>query len=224
MLFEEDDGKPFTKYHAAFVKSLLSTPTEGTGGLFSYPALANFIPETGSNDIMQSSEPGNYFTICCMLLHPLSRGSSHITSSLPDDKMSIDPKYLSNPLDLEVLARHVRYISKIASSEPLKSLLKPDGRKNFGVPTNMDDLDQVKEYLKKAALSCWHPTSTCAMLPLEKGGVVNEKLVVYGTKNLRIIDASVLPLSTRGNCQTTVYAVAERAADLIKRDWGMGGL
>ena len=219
MASEEDDGKPFTKYHTAFVKSLLSTPTEGSGGFFSYPAQGNFIPEAGSGSIMKSSEPGDYFTICSMLLHPLSRGSSHITSSSPDAKVSIDPKYLSNPLDLEILARHVRYIYKIASSEPLKSLLKPGGRRNYGTPTNMDDLDEVKEYVKKAALSCWHPTSTCAMLPLEKGGVVNERLLVYRTKNLRIVDASVILLSTRDNSQTTVYAVAERAADLIKMDY-----
>jgi choline dehydrogenase-like flavoprotein len=145
-----------------------------------------------------------------MLLHPLSRGSSHITSSSPNAKIAIDPKYLSSPLDLEILARHIRYISKIASSEPLKSLLKPGGRRNHGVPTDMDNLEEVKEYVKRAALSCWHPTSTCAMLPLEKCGVVSDKLLVYGTKNLRIVDTSVIPLSTRGNCQTTVYAVAER--------------
>jgi choline dehydrogenase-like flavoprotein len=213
-----DDGKPFTKDHTAFVRTLLSTPTEGSGGFFSYPAQGNFIPKTGSNDIIGSSEPGNFFTICCMLLHPLSRGSSHITSASLDAKPAIDPQYLSNPLDLEVLARHVRYISKIASSEPLASFLKPDGRKNYGVPSDMNNLDEVKAYVKKAALSCWHPTSTCAMLPREKGGVVNTQLLVYGTKNLRIVDASIFPLSTRGNCQSTVYAVAEKASDLVKQD------
>jgi choline dehydrogenase-like flavoprotein len=217
----QDDDKPFTKSHTDFVRSLLSTPTEGSGGFFSYPAKGNFIPETGANDIIQGSDTGNYFTICCMLLHPLSRGSSHISSSSLDAKVTIDPKYLSHPLDLEVLSRHVRYISKITSSEPLKSLLKPNGRKNNGAPPNLDDLEAVQEYVKKATLSSWHPTSTCAMLPLERGGVVNEKLVVYGTSNLRIVDSSVIPLATRGNCQTTVYAVAEKAADLIKIDHGM---
>lgn len=211
-----DDGKPFTKFHAEFVKKLLSTPTEGSGGFFSYPALGNFLPETGSGDIMQSATQGNYFTICCMLLHPLSRGSSHITSSSPDAKPCIDPKYLSNPLDLEILARHVRYISQIVSSEPLKIFLKPNGRRSAGAPADLTDLAAIKEYVKKAALSCWHPTSTCAMLPQERGGVVDDKLLVYGIKNLRIVDASIIPMATRGNCQTTVYAVAERAADLIK--------
>ncbi|KAH6673176.1 glucose-methanol-choline oxidoreductase-like protein [Halenospora varia] len=213
------DDKLFSKDHSAFVESLLQTSNEGSGGFFSYSAQGNFIPEvaaTGSNEIIGGSSPGNFLTICCMLLHPLSRGSSHITSSDPAAKMAIDPAYLSHQLDLEVLARHVRFIGKIASSEPLASFLKPGGRRSNGAPTNLEDLELVKEYVKKAALSAWHPTSTCAMLPLEKGGVVDPELKVYGTKNLRIVDASVIPLATRGNSQTTVYAVAEKAADLIK--------
>jgi choline dehydrogenase-like flavoprotein len=56
------------------------------------------------------------------------------------------------------------------------------------------------------------------MLPLEKGGVVNERLVVHGTRNVRAVDASIFPLTTRGNPVATVYAVAERAADLMKED------
>lgn len=55
------------------------------------------------------------------------------------------------------------------------------------------------------------------MLPRERGGVVDPNLHVYGVERLRIVDASVIPLATRGNSQTTVYAVAERAADLIKK-------
>jgi choline dehydrogenase-like flavoprotein len=91
---------------------------------------------------------------------------------------------------------------------------------NHGVPSDMNDLEEVKEYVKKAALSYWHPTSTCAMLPRKKGGVV-DKLLVYGTKNLRIVDSSVIFFSTTDNCQTTVYAVAEKAANLIKIDHGI---
>jgi choline dehydrogenase-like flavoprotein len=53
------------------------------------------------------------------------------------------------------------------------------------------------------------------MLPREMGGVVDDQLKVYGTRNLRVVDASVFPLEPAGNIQATVYAVAERAADLI---------
>lgn len=59
---------------------------------------------------------------------------------------------------------------------------------------------------------------TCSMLPREDGGVVDAKLRVYGCKGLRVVDASVIPLIGRGNIASVVYALAERAADLIKDD------
>jgi choline dehydrogenase-like flavoprotein len=57
------------------------------------------------------------------------------------------------------------------------------------------------------------------MMPKELNGVVDSRLKVHGTKNLRIVDASIFPMETLGNIQATVYAVAEKAADLIKQDW-----
>ena len=55
-------------------------------------------------------------------------------------------------------------------------------------------------------------------LILTSGRVVNESLRVHGVKNLRVVDASVFPLIPRGNVITSVYAVTERAVDLIKED------
>lgn len=54
------------------------------------------------------------------------------------------------------------------------------------------------------------------MMPKEIGGVVDTSLKVYGTSNVRVVDASVLPFQVCGHLQSTVYAVAERAADIIK--------
>lgn len=57
------------------------------------------------------------------------------------------------------------------------------------------------------------------MLPREKDGVVDASLRVYGIEGLRVVDASAIPLVSTANLQATVYAFAERAADLIKQDW-----
>lgn len=54
------------------------------------------------------------------------------------------------------------------------------------------------------------------MMPKELGGVVDTKLRVYGVKGLRIVDASIMPIIPKGNPQSTVYAIAEKAADIIK--------
>ncbi|KAK3347231.1 glucose-methanol-choline oxidoreductase [Lasiosphaeria hispida] len=61
-----------------------------------------------------------------------------------------------------------------------------------------------------------HPAGTCAMMPEGDGGCVSHKLRVYGVSGLRVVDASVLPLIPGAALQATVYAVAEKAADLIK--------
>lgn len=60
------------------------------------------------------------------------------------------------------------------------------------------------------------------MVPLQccqkKRGVlfVNDKPIVHGMDNLRVVDASISPLIPRGNIQSSVCAVAEKAADIIK--------
>ena len=56
------------------------------------------------------------------------------------------------------------------------------------------------------------------MLPLNQGGVVDASLTVYGTQNLRVIDASVIPLHVSAHIMATIYGVAEAGAAIIKND------
>jgi choline dehydrogenase-like flavoprotein len=73
-------------------------------------------------------------------------------------------------------------------------------------------------YLKAHYRPNWHPVGSLAMLPQSSGGVVSNKLKVYGTSNVRVIDASILPFQVCGHLSSTLYAVAEKAADIIKGD------
>jgi choline dehydrogenase-like flavoprotein len=57
----------------------------------------------------------------------------------------------------------------------------------------------------------YHPTSTCAI-----GRVVDPDLRVFGTDDLRVVDASVMPSIVRGNTNAAVVAVAEKAADILQ--------
>lgn len=54
------------------------------------------------------------------------------------------------------------------------------------------------------------------MMPRELGGVVDSNLIVYGTSNVRVVDASVVPFQICGHLTSTLYAIAEKAADMIK--------
>jgi len=100
--------------------------------------------------------------------------------------------------------------------ERAKSLLKEGGARMPDFAP--DDMEKAREIVRLRQISCYHVSGSCAMLPKELGGVVNERLVVYGTANIRVVDASIFPLEPLGNIQTTVYAVAEKAADMIKED------
>lgn len=62
-----------------------------------------------------------------------------------------------------------------------------------------------------------HPLGTASMMSRELGGVVDPELRVYGTANVRVVDASILPMQISGHLTATLYAVAERASSIIKR-------
>jgi choline dehydrogenase-like flavoprotein len=217
----QDLGKTspaYAKAHATFVRDVVSSFTETTS---SYLAMSQYVSPISDGAMVPAAGTESFFTIATILSYPLSRGSVHITSASGSPKdLAIDPRYLTHPLDLELFARHYRLIETLASTQPLASHLKPDGKRSAGAPAPgvLNDLEKTKEYLKKAAVGGAHYTSSCSMLPLEKGGVVDSKLRVHGCKNLRVCDASIIPITPRTNIQATVFGVAERAAEIIKED------
>lgn len=207
----------FQEHHEAFVRSVLSSSTEASA---CYTAIPGFAGPTGDG-WMAPTPPGDekYFTISLLLAHPLSRGSVHLKQLPSGSKaLAIDPKYLTHPVDVEVMARHLQLVEKIASSEPLAAHLKLDGKRNPSAPPpgSFANLDAAKDYLKKTAIGAHHFTGTCSMMARELGGVVDAQLRVYGCRNLRVCDASIIPLTPRTNPQATVYGVAEHAARIIK--------
>ena len=136
-----------------------------------------------------------------VLEHPLSRGSVHIISADPTIYPTIDPNSLSHPLDLYVLSQAMLHLQQVARTAPLSTHLKEGG---YGFQSGFYELndDNVEAFVRNSFASEYHPIGTCAMGPREEGGVVNERMVVHGTSNLRVVDASVFPLQVRGNLTT----------------------
>jgi choline dehydrogenase-like flavoprotein len=203
----------FALAHKSFIRNVLTDPKEASAVYLAAPAYSPFDSENPA-----SRPPGNHFSVVLLLAHPLSRGSVHITSSDPDHTngntgLLIDPRYLSHPLDIEVLSRHIRFIDQsICHTEPLASRLKYPQKRLF------TDLQVARDYVKRTSKGAAHYMGTCSMMPRELGGVVDEKLRVHGCPNLRVCDASIVPIIPRTNAQATVYGVAEMAATLIKED------
>jgi choline dehydrogenase-like flavoprotein len=198
------------------LRKMVLQPEDASSHFLFLPAQLCMNPgKTTLTDVLTKPLPENYISIMMLHNHPFSRGSVHINSSSSDDKPTYDPKLLSHPLDLEMMARQMQFVDRIAETEPFSTLLKP-GKRMPEHTTDLRDLNHVKGIVKDRLYTCFHPAGSCAMLPRDEGGVVDSKLKVYGTKNLRVVDASIFPLEPSGNIQAAVYAVAERAADLIK--------
>lgn len=201
------------------VRSIVETDAEAdSAAWFMFLSQAN-LHQDSESFVGAQLLPGNFVSLGCLQSHPFSRGSTHIASADPGAKPNIDPRYLSHPADLEIMARHVQAIDGMRHVPELTSFFKKDGRRNHPDAFTVADLEGAKKYVLDTATSGYHACGTAAMMPREMGGVLSSKLLVYGTKNVRVVDASVFPLITRGNILSTVYAVAEKAASLIKEDY-----
>ncbi|KAH8424843.1 GMC family oxidoreductase [Aspergillus melleus] len=204
-------------YRDQAICEILEQPGAPTCSMFMLLAQVNLHEASGKGFVGQDLQPGSYLSMGVIQSMPFSRGRVHIASSDPNDKPIVNPRYFSHPADLEIMARNLQDVEKLHKVEPLAKFLKPDGRRNHR-DAFLTDLDSAKKYLRDTATTTYHSSGTAAMLPREKGGVVDDQLRVYGTSNLRVCDASIFPLIPAANIMSTVYAVAERAADIIKME------
>ena len=129
------------------------------------------------------SHDGMFVTVISVLNHPFSRGSTYINSDAKA-KPTIDTGYFSHLLDLELHARHLIFLEKLMATEPMVSLLKPAGRRiyNHDKAEPITDLE-TRKIAKELAIFNYHNCGSCTIMPAEKGGVVSDRLLVYGTRN-----------------------------------------
>jgi choline dehydrogenase-like flavoprotein len=156
-----------------------------------------------------------FFSLLAAVMHPLSRGTVHINASNPLGKPIIDPNYLSNDYDLQAAIAAIKKCRQIALTPPLRDVW--DSEYEPGLD-NVNTDAEWKDFILNTTLTIYHPVGTCAMLPRNDGGVVDHKLKVYGTRNLRVVDASIMPVLISAHLQTAVYGIAEMAADIIIGD------
>nr|BBP86354.1 FAD dependent glucose dehydrogenase [synthetic construct] len=154
-----------------------------------------------------------YQTVNHVLIAPLSRGYTHIQSADIEDPANINPQYYSHPLDLDVHVASTKLARQIITASPGLGDIN-SGETEPG--TNVTSDEDVRKWLADNVRSDWHPVGTCAMLPKKLGGVVDSSLKVYGTANLRVVDASIMPLEVSSHLMLPTYGVAEKAADIIK--------
>ncbi|KAK4168471.1 GMC oxidoreductase [Cladorrhinum sp. PSN259] len=150
-------------------------------------------------------------------LHQLSRGTVRINASDPLAQPLVDYRVGSNPVDFDVYLAHLSYLRQIVNTTTLQQRGGVEVEPGPGVT---DLLDYTKDSM---TFSYMHPCCTAAMMPEDHGGVVGTDLRVHGTEGLRVVDMSVLPMLPSAHLSATAYAVGEKAADILIKEWSRAG-
>lgn len=149
----------------------------------------------------------NVAGIGCVLNKPRSVGTVLIISTDPSVLPDVDPNYLDERIDVEAIREIVRLGWKVLTSEPLAGMLhEPIG---LDAATIADD-DALDTVIEGKTASGYHLTGTCLMAARDRGGVVDQHGLVYGTHGLRVADASVIPTTPAANTMLTTIMTAER--------------
>ncbi|MEV7817638.1 GMC oxidoreductase [Streptomyces flaveolus] len=154
----------------------------------------------------------NGFTIGISPMRPTSRGTLRITSDDPYAPPVIDPRYFTEETDVRAVLSGVRTARRIAWSSALAAW----GIEEVSPGLAAVDEESIADHARRYFSSYCHPVGTC-MMGEDEVSVVDSALRVHGLDGLRVADASVIPSIPSGNANATVYAIAERAADLLRR-------
>jgi choline dehydrogenase len=163
-----------------------------------------------------------HFICCPVLLTPRSRGSVRLASADPTALPLVDPNYLADEADVQVLVRGLQLARELAATPPLAAYVAGTPGSWFGVAADNTPLPlplatepaALQAFVRATAGTVWHPVGTCAM-GSGPDAVVDAQLRVHGIAGLRVADASVMPTITRGNTNAPSMMIGERAATFI---------
>jgi choline dehydrogenase len=161
----------------------------------------------------ENPKSGYGYSLGATLIAPESRGEVRLNSSNPKDKILIDPRYLSDERDLQTLVRGYFIARNIFA----QSAFDPYRGTHFMPDKDVQDESEIIDYIRELTETLYHPVGTCKM-GTDDLAVVDDQLRVRGIQNLRVADASIMPLIVRGNTNAPVMMIAEKAADLILKN------
>jgi choline dehydrogenase len=150
------------------------------------------------------------FGLIMNVCRPKSRGEVRLNSADPLDRPVIDPRYLSDPDDLNVSVEGVKTCLEIGNSTSFGKI----GTRRAKSDLSVKNETEIADFICRAATTIWHPVGTCKM-GSDPLAVVDDQLQVHGIANLRVADASIMPTLVSGNTNAPCIMIGEKAADLI---------
>ncbi|KAF7335355.1 GMC oxidoreductase [Mycena sanguinolenta] len=210
-----------TGYQAIISKALAQTPATYLPKAYTAEQLAGFVEQrnlltasygSSTNGIFEIPFNGGASTALC-LDKPMSRGTVTLKTTDRYAEPSVDYNTNVNPVDVDLTISAARFYRTWMAAPSMQQL----GPTELTPGTTLTTDAQLNTWVSGSmSSSTAHSCCTAAMMPQNLGGVVSPDLLVYGVTGLSVGDISVIPLIPATHTCATVYAIAEKAADLIK--------
>ncbi len=154
---------------------------------------------------------GYGYTLHVCDLLPESRGHVGLAGPSPFADPLIDPAYLTDPADMDVLIRAFRIAQELMESPALSA----HRARRVTPRRRLESEDEIAAHIRAHSETIYHPVGTCRM-GKDAGAVVDPALRLHGVDGLRVIDASVMPRIPAGNTNAPTMMIAANAADLLQ--------
>lgn len=161
-------------------------------------------------DGMPNVDSGHCISLLPSLIYPKSRGTIRLASADPSAAPIIDPNYLADPDDLDVLVKGFRHVRELMQNKHLKDAVQGELAPTTKYTSDADLAAQVR----LRAMTIYHPVGSCKM-GVDDMAVVDPTLKVRGIEGLRVADAAIMPSITGGNTNAPAMMIGEMAAQLI---------
>jgi len=162
-------------------------------------------------DVM-GADPGHGVTVNSLLLRPKATGQVTLRDSDASSLPRVDTQIFGHPDDLARTLAGFHFARKVIAAAPLAGMVQ----KEIFPGADVTSSQEITAHCKRMVKTGYHPVGTCRMGhdgdPL---AVLSSDLRVRGVKQLRVVDASMMPNIISGNTNAAVMAVAHRAAELI---------